>query len=299
MTERMEEARTFLAKLASNPPTLNCDPELLPELFAKTSSNNNASASDIAEVIGRSQGLAAKVLHVANSAAYGLESTIASLERAVIVLGMVEVRSLAVLFAVSGTFPASRLPKGFPGLALWKHQILTAQIARCFARHINTGQLREKNADAGEQLDPEALFAAGLLHDVGKLLLGMLRPRDWVSVTALSAENKISFSEAEDKYWGLDHGTVGGMVLSRWNLPEILVETVSWHHYPLLASRHKDSVAVMAAANLLADQGLDRNGRIPAETLELLPGKPDMTEAMEQLEKIFANQKAGFLAELL
>ncbi len=349
MTERMEGARLFLKELAEHPPALQCDPRLLPELFAKTSAGSYASSAEIAAIIGRSQALAVKVLAVANSAAYGLESTVSTLERAVVVLGMLEVRALATLFAVMGAVPAKKLPKGFPDKDLWEHQILTGRLGRMLAKTVNAGlgidhkgpeaeatkelpglksahiapEAAHVNPEAAHvapeaahvapeaaridreaaRIDPEAIYVGGILHDLGKLILGLLRPADWKNISEICQSESCGFSLAEDRYWGLDHGTVGGQVLKYWNLPDLLCDVVSWHHYPDLSLDHKPAIKVLAAANLLATNGLAEDGTLPPAVSALLPRSAAMDSALAaalpHLAATLADKRAGLLAAQL
>lgn len=275
---RINDAREFLNSLVDSPIKLPFEPSLLPELFKSISDTSRASMQDIAELVARSQGLAAKVLSVANSACYGLLHSVSSLDRAVQVLGVLDLRSLVVMFGMSGAIPQRDLPKGFPTKLLWEHQLRTAKLGRLITRII--AEAAPKTPGLPE---PESVYAAGILHDVGKVVLAYRRPLDWQNITNINNYKGLSIAAAEDEYWGIDHGSIGGILLKDWNLPDLLSQMVSWHHHPRFASQDQLAVGILAAANVLAESKLlpleglspeqaeQPESALPLEFLELLP----------------------------
>ncbi|MDL2313350.1 HDOD domain-containing protein [Desulfovibrio sp. OttesenSCG-928-C14] len=281
MSSNIKAAHEFLNDLADNPPRLPFEPTLLPKLFKKLSDDNKEPLGKLVELVEQSQGLAAKVLSIANSACYGLQGKVNSLYRAVQVLGLIELRSLVLFFSVSEAMPRKLLPKEFPAMELWEHQIRTGMLGRQMAKTINATQ-----GPDGRFFDAESIYAAGLLHDMGKVVLAYKLPDAWAEITALSQSRGCNFAAAEDEYWGIDHGTVASILLRAWGLPELLTEMISWHHHPALAPDYKDDVRILAAANTLAVQGLDEEGRLPAAVLEPLP---EYAPALQADTDIFAD----------
>ena len=245
MSVHHAKAQALLGELADNPPRLPYEPTLLPELFAKTAKDSNASFDSLAELVNRSQGLATQVLRLANSAYYGFGSGISSLSHAMRVLGMNEVRNMVLALGVSSVFKHLGLPKEFPLRQVWEHQLLTASLAREI-----TVALQPQGADAPM---PDELYAAGLLHDIGKVFIASKCPDDWHAIAALANSSGCLFFQAEETYWGLDHSVVGARVLSFWQLPEKLTEPVGWHHAPELAPpAYSLRAKILAAANILS-----------------------------------------------
>ncbi|MDL2307674.1 HDOD domain-containing protein [Desulfovibrio sp. OttesenSCG-928-C06] len=291
MSTKINEAHDFLNSLAANPPKLPYEPTLLPKLFRNLSDDSRMSMDGVAKLVERSQGLAAKVLQIANSACYGLQGGVTSLTKAVKVLGLLELRSLVLFFSVSGAIPRSTLPKAFPSQNLWEHQIRTALLGRQIALQI------QDKLPSGSELDADSIYTAALLHDLGKVILAARKPEVWAAITEISNAQKCDFATAEDIYWGIDHGTVAAMLLQAWDLPELLTQMISWHHHPELASEYKLEVHILAAANHLAVSGLPEEGQIPAPVLTLLPQyAPLLQQNFAALQETLLSDRAGLMA---
>ena len=244
MRERYEKAQAFLANLAEKSPDLPFEPTLLPDLFASTSQDSIKSIEHIGRLVERSQGLASRILRMANSAYYGMQTKVSSLTHAVRLLGLNEVRNIIVQLGVSSAVSRMPLPKGFPFEDLWEHQLFTANIARGVAKAMPLPM---------GGIVPDDLYAAGLLHDMGKTMLAAYCPADWIAINDLAACEGLPFFQAEEDYWGLDHAIVGARLLTFWGLPSKLTELVSWHHMPHQAKpEYQASARILAAANLLA-----------------------------------------------
>lgn len=247
MRERYEKAQAFLANLSANCPELPFEPSLLPDLFEATSDSSAETMDHIAALVDRSQGLASRILRQANSAYYGIQTEISSLGRALRLLGLNEVRNIILQLGVASVMKKIPLPKSFPFEKLWEHQLFAANIARSIARNV------PHIAGPGTAVFPDDLYAAGLLHDMGKTMLAALCPADWESIHNLAVCESIPFHQAEENYWGLDHAVVGARLLTFWGIPERLTELVNCHHSPQLAKPEFQAQArLLAAANLLA-----------------------------------------------
>ncbi|MDR2050859.1 MAG: HDOD domain-containing protein [Deltaproteobacteria bacterium] len=289
---RIHEAREFLASLLDAPIRLPFDPSILPLLFSSMSESSRSSAKDLASMVARSQALAARVLAVANSACYGLLSTVTTLERAVQVLGILDLRALAIMFSLSEALPKTRLPENFPGRLLWEHQVRTARLGKYIA-----GTLKEKKTGLPDLPDPESVYAAGLLHDLGKIILACRRPEDWNNILSLGGCNGLVAAEAEEAYWGIDHSTIGGIILKIWNLPPILTDMVNWHHDALSSSGNKTAVRILAAANLLAETPLEDGAPLPEKALRILPESEILLPGLyAELQAIRNAKNAEFFA---
>ena len=303
MTSRHAEALLFLENLAANPPQLPFEPSLLPALFTYTSRDSDASMEAVADLVNRSQGLAVHVLRLANSAYYGLATKVSSLTRAMIILGMNELRNLVLAYGAAAALKKFPLPPNFSVHTLWEHQVRTAIIAR------ELGRIARDAAVDTQPAGPDELYAAGLLHDLGKLIIASRRPHDWRSIHDLAAAENLPLITAEEQYWGIDHCTVGARLLSFWDIPPQLTELVSWHHTPQLAEfPYKAGVALLAAANTLADSGI-RNKALAAGTLtardippdiwKLLPQELHTEKTLTRLHTLFAHDAAAGKADAL
>lgn len=208
----------FLRKVSSVRHELPYSPDLLKTLFAQTSDASIASAQEIAETVSKDQGLSGCILSLANSAFYGLQSQVCTVQRATAVLGVREVRTLVLALGVKSLTTRFPIPKNFDLTAYWTHQLMVGSVARGLTKDT--------------QQDPDLLFTAGLLHDMGKLIIAMHAPQEWEQLRQIQQEENLPAYEAEERLLGVDHGVVGALVLKSWSLPSILVEAVNWHHSP-------------------------------------------------------------------
>jgi len=277
--ERLEEARRFLEELAESPPALPYEPELLPMLFAATRENSTASIDDLTALIERSQKLASRVLSIANSALYALESTVTSLRRAISILGFREVRTLVVMLGAVSAIKGAKLPRNFDATALWRHQLKAAGIAKALAAELGdpAGVCGPSATDENRLgMTPDEAYAAGLLHDIGQVFFAAGRPNIWEAVEDLRLKSGMQYFEAEDAYWGIDHALIGAQVLHYWKLPLLLTDPINWHHAPALAPAYKMEARLLSAANLLAHSGLDEEGALPEAAASLMPEGVDL-----------------------
>ncbi len=175
--------------------------------------------SELVSALEYDPGLTANLLRWANSAYFGGRHEILSVRDAVVRLGM---RRMNQLVMTSIAAPVVGQPiRGYdlPPGRLLEHSIAVA---------IGTGELAKA---LGRPL-PETAFTAGLLHDIGKVVLGMFVEIASEPILKLSRENHIPFDEAERRVLGIDHAEVGALLLERWNLPGPIVSAVRWHHEP-------------------------------------------------------------------
>jgi putative nucleotidyltransferase with HDIG domain len=159
---------------------------------------------------------------MANSAYYGYARRISSINEAIMVLGFGTVRNLVLAASVSNVM--NKELQGYFLLKgeLWKHSMSTALIAKTLARKINY------------QFADQA-FTAGLLHDIGKVILNTYMTSMFEKVIQKVQTENIPFMEAEQQILGFDHAEVGSRVAERWNLPKELVEAIAKHHSPVTA----------------------------------------------------------------
>ncbi len=191
--------------------------------------------------------LSANLLRVANSAAWGAERTIATLEGAVNRLGLTRVYQ-AVVASIVG--PMSKMPvRGYdiPAGELWNHAIAVATATREIVKELRLP-------------GHEEAFTAGLLHDVGKIVLGSVMAEDGDTVADLATREGISFLEAEVRVIGIDHAEAGALLLEHWHLPPALTLAVREHHLPATASLTTDLVHLADMLCLSLGIGAGRDG---------------------------------------
>ncbi|MDR2160704.1 MAG: HDOD domain-containing protein [Desulfovibrio sp.] len=290
-----ERAQAFLSELAETPPMVPYEPELLPLLFNATREQSTATLQDIANLVERSQNLAARLLNIANSAYYVLEFKVTSLSRAISVLGLREVRSLVLMVGMVAAIKGVKLPEKFDSRALWQHHIKTAILARHLTAALHAEAAPEKSDPRNlTAFAPDEAYVAGLLHDLGKVFLASTRPGIWLEIEALRVREGCTFAEAENAYWGIDHGLIAAQVLNTWKLPLILTEAIQWHHAP----EGRMEASLLSAADTLAKAGYVP-GELPGEAvLGLLPPGVKGETLAEALKTRMSGERGGVLASM-
>lgn len=196
------------------------------------------SARDISQLISADQALTAKILKVANSAFYGFPRKIATVQLAIVVLGFETVKNLGLSVAVLKRFHAGKAHPLFDRQQFWEHAIGCGVAARMLARK------RDR------KLEGEA-FVAGVLHDLGKLILIEYFPDEFGEALELAHEELLTISEAEMKVVGVTHAEIGGWLAEKWNLPESLVQAITHHHDPMACEEPGEILMIVHAANAL------------------------------------------------
>ncbi|MBS1139708.1 MAG: hypothetical protein H6R13_1161 [Proteobacteria bacterium] len=195
-------------------------PTVVAELLASFG-NDEVDIGLLAEQISHDQALTARLLRVANSSFYGLQSRISTINEAVVVLGFRAVRSMVLAVGVSGVFRADHCP-GFDPQAYIRHCVGVGLVARALA------QMTGRN--------PELAFTGGILHDIGELVLATCFPEQYAKALAYRTQHDCSLIEAERDIIGLDHGMVGGLLADTWRFPASLRSAVAEHHSPSAAT---------------------------------------------------------------
>jgi putative nucleotidyltransferase with HDIG domain len=214
----------------------------LPEIFLKINEMIDSprhSAADIGRVISNDTALSARLLKIANSIFYGFPSQIDTISRAITVIGTRELRELILATSVIRCF------KGLPNDLItmedfWRHSICCGLAARSLAMQ------------RGEQL-VERFFVAGLLHDIGSLLVYRKVPELAREALLRAQHNNIPLYRAEQEVMGFDHAMVGAEILRKWKLPEHLQEATEFHHNPGRAQRFPSDTAVIHIADVVSD----------------------------------------------
>ena len=181
-----------------------------------------AGASEVAKALVSDQALAARVLKLANSAFYGSSRRIATVSDAVIILGMRTTRNLVMATGCQEMMEHEVAGYCLPRGALLRHSLACASAAQALAKRT-------------KYRGTEEAFVAGLLHDLGKVVMNTYLRDQFIQVLILAARGKMTYTEAERAIFGFDHAEAGAHLMERWNLPSSLVTAVRYHHTPLEA----------------------------------------------------------------
>ncbi len=230
----------------------------LPEISLRVNelaSDPNSTADDMAKVISQDPALVARMLRIANSAYYGLSTEVETINRAIAILGTNKIRDLVLSTAASEAF------EGIPNDLItmqdfWHHSLYCGLLAQILAKKSKT-------------LQAESLFIAGLLHDIGQLIMFNQLPQQSHEAILLMMEGseEMESFEAEQSVFGFDHTEVGAALVESWKLPPVLQECVHFHHEPQKAKDYPAEVALINIANavaVMADfDSMDEDDEIP------------------------------------
>ena len=262
-----------LRGLAGRMHSLPSFPTLYLEILREIESPRS-SIQGIANIVAQDPGITAKVLQVANSAAVGLPQKVSDAAEAVQQLGLTTIRSLVLSAQVFGSFAPARV-QDFSADALWTHLMGCGALARAI--------LRREHAPL---TDAEDAFTAGMLHDVGKLMLAHSLPREFAQALELAAQEEISQAAAEQRVFGADHAGLAAYLLGLWGLPTSIVEAVAFHHTPEQGGLKQCSAltAVHVANAFLDETGTAPVNRAYLAEIGVAARLPDWQETAVELQ---------------
>lgn len=215
----------------------------LPDVFVRINQlleNPHSTVADIAQAVNLDPSFTVRLLRLANSSFYGFSSTIDTVTKAVSLIGTSQIRNLALSTAVSNSF--SGLPNSLVSMEnFWRHSLYCGLAAR-------------KLAKLAGKCDAEAVFTAGLLHDIGELVIFNRLPAQAkeAELLVLDSGDELAMYQAEQEVMGLDHAQVGAALARQWNLPSMLEECIAFHHDVSAAKQYPREVALVHIANILA-----------------------------------------------
>ncbi len=234
----------------------------LPALFVTLTrliQDPHTSAEQLGRALSTDMTLVSKVLKLVNSAFYGFPGRIGTVSQAIVILGFSSIRNIVLTTSVMKMWEHPKLQKQFDLDGFWRHSLQTAALSKALAM---------------ERAIPfmEELFIAGLLHDIGRIVLSGKLPEDFEKVLDYRARRHVSLLEAEKKVLGLTHAELGAFLAKKWNLPAPLVEIIRCHHAPELADTSPGApLSGDASASLAVVRLADALSRVVTEG-ELPPG---------------------------
>lgn len=212
----------------------------LPEAVTRTLNLINdpdSSAADIGKSLSHDPALTARLLRIVNSPYYGFPAQIETVSRAITLVGTLELLDLILATSVIRLF--DRIPPELVTMDdFWDHCLYTAVLARILARRCRAP-------------DTERYFIAGLIHDVGELVLFSQRPEQSFEVLRKVREEEALLTDAEMTVFGFTHSTVGAELARQWNLPPSLVAAIEFHHTPAQADAYQLESAIVHCADAI------------------------------------------------
>jgi putative nucleotidyltransferase with HDIG domain len=217
-------------------------PPIVFHQIEKVINSPTASAAQVAAVLSEDPAMSVKVLKLTNSAFYGLSREVDSVKQAVVIVGLEAIKNLVLSASVLDMFKGKNLDQEYQE-KFWRHSLATAVCSRILARALKSRGI----------VDPDAAFSAGLLHDIGKMVICCFLPDEY---TLLKREreanpNELDY-ELEERVLGYNHAQIGGYLAVQWKLPLKLGDAVTYHHHPQLNDREDPLVYVVHIADYLA-----------------------------------------------
>lgn len=251
--------KQIVARIQSLPSLPSFYLELIEEI-----NSPEASIKRVGEIICRDVGMMAKLLQLVNSAFFGLSRQVTSPAQAARLLGLDTIKSLILTSHVFRQFQATHVT-GFDLQCLWDHSFTVGAFARTIA-------MREGD----HEQEPDNALMAGMLHDVGQLVLAANMPAVFEQCCRLARTEQIPMWQAESKVMGVSHGQIGAYLLGLWGLPDPIVEALAFHH--CLGNCASKEFSTLVAVHV-AD-GLDHEFSKRQESIQASPIDMDHIEQM-------------------
>ena len=237
-----------------------------------------ATAQMLGALIREDQSLTARLLKMCNSSYYGLQSEVESVDRAIVLLGFETVREMSLGISVINQFDKVETHTSLDLMSFWEHSAYTAMAAKVIA---------ELHAP---RVAKEA-FLAGLLHDVGKLILIQYLEGEFGDILDEAAKGEHFLFEKEEEHLGTHHGEIGFWLARKWKFPDAIKTCIRFHHHQSKATSHQELLAVVCLANLMAQElklGFSGNSKSLKENEPLV----------EFLSQYFPLTEEGFFSRL-
>jgi len=213
----------------------------MPQVASKVlelSSDPNTSAAQLQQIIADDQAMTARILKIANSAMYSCSRKVKTLTEAIVMLGFNSIRSLVVTSAARNLYNTQNSHTGLKERLLWEHSIGSAFACRLIAQ-VKVPALAEE------------AFLAGLMHDIGKLVLNLQVPEVFDEIVQVVYNENQPFAATEQKYLGFDHAEVGSQLVNKWNLSPVLEEAILQHHDTTAFSSENPLLSILDLGNNL------------------------------------------------
>jgi putative nucleotidyltransferase with HDIG domain len=217
-------------------------PPIVFHQIQKVISDPKVSATQIASILAEDPAMSVKVLKLTNSAFYGLAREIDSVRQAVVVVGLEAVKNLVLSASVLDMFKGKIVDQEFQE-KFWRHSLATAFGSRMLAKRLHNRGM----------VDPDTAFSAGLLHDIGKIIMSCFLIEEYRKFTYMREQDHKSLShEIEERSLGYTHAQIGSLLAAQWKLPHKLSEAIEFHHQPQLAASEAPIPHIVYLANYLA-----------------------------------------------
>lgn len=217
----------------------------VPDVYYKLESlieQPSSTIDDFSKVLSADADLCARLLNLANSAFYSMSAPIVSIEKAIMQIGVRQIREMVLVTAIKGSFDS--LPsKQVDMQSFWRHSLAVGMMAKHLAKAIKMPQ-------------PDTMYVPGLLHDIGRLVLFLKLGDEMGELMIRRDDEKLSLHRLEFEFLSYTHAEVGGRLLAQWKVPPSIVEPVLHHHQPHYSFEfHRETCLVFLADRIVMEQG--------------------------------------------
>ncbi|MCR9244610.1 MAG: HDOD domain-containing protein [bacterium] len=267
---------TNILSLVNNTIELPTMPEVLLKLN-EVMANPEVSADEVAEVVSKDPAVSTNLLRIVNSAYYGLQVRVSAVSLAISVMGFNMTKKVALKAAVFSTFGKRREKiQHFDASAFWKHAVFTGVCARTLG----------SNSKAFAETHAEDLYIAGLLHDIGKIILMERMAPRYLAILRRSVEERRPELEIEQEELGFTHSDIGSVLAIKWFLPEDLSIAIRYHHQPSNDPFHRSLSSLIHLSDQIAWRAGNPStvgttiGALDHEVYDQVGLTPDMVEVL-------------------
>ncbi len=247
----------------------------------------DSNIEDISGVINVDPGLTTRLLKIVNSPFYGLSSEVDSISHAINILGTEQLVDLVLATEVMNKFRG--IPRDMIDLEeFWKHSIACGLASRMIAKKMN-------------EQKPERFYLAGMLHDIGTLILCKEVPSTARECLAQSTYKGEHLYKTETSILGFNHADLGRALLKKWSLPERTVEAVGFHHTPLQAKSHPRFATIVHVADIMAyEMKVGNSGEpfIPPISIQVLEHLEIKKDTVDKIKKDIAGEVGKIMQKL-
>ena len=237
-TETMDNKVIQVVSNIRNLPT----PPIVFHQIQKVIKDPKVSAAQIASILSEDPAMSVKVLKLTNSAFYGLAREVESVKQAVVIVGMEAIKNLVLSASVLDMFKGKDIDQDFQE-KFWRHSLATAFCGRILARKLKSRGI----------VDADLAFSAGLLHDIGKIVLCCFLQNEYKKFSeARKADTQLQTFEVEDKVLGYNHSQIGALLAVQWKLPSKIGEAITYHHIPDKNINEDPTPYLICIANYIA-----------------------------------------------
>ena len=268
------DAETFLKKLDIIP-----DLPTLPNIVLKVNNmlqDTHTSIQELGSTIETDAAMVTKILRLVNSTFYGFRSKIRNIPHAIVILGFNNIRNAIVSVSIIQAFSRKNTFEGFEMEDFWKHSVAVAVTSKYLSGQTGLDS-------------PDDCFTAGLLHDIGKLVLSLHFSELFSQVWELTKEDGLSFYEAEKDMLPATHAQIGGYLAKKWQFPLSLIDSITYHHVIKKSVSNFNQLIIVHTANIIANNYKGDSEIIPDFSSFDPEAKRIMPDQLETISDWFPN----------